>query len=623
MYNAKVKSILERENFMTNDKIRNVAIIAHVDHGKTSLVNELLKQGGAFRANQEVADRVMDSNALERERGITILSKNAAIMYNDVKINIVDTPGHADFGGEVERVLKMVDGVLLVVDAFEGTMPQTRFVLQKALELNHKVIVVINKIDRPDARISEVVDEVLELLMDLGATDDQLDSPIIYASARQGIASLNADVKGTDMTPLLDTIIEHIPAPEGDQNAPFKMLVSSCEQNDYLGKLAVGKVGAGTLKINEQIALVNYHDNSKHVNFKVTNIFEYQGMKRVPTTSVQTGDIICISGTEEVTIGDTITSKEDLTALPFVKISEPSIEMEFSVNNSPFCGTEGKFCTSRHLRDRLLKEAVKDLSLRVYETDSADTFRVLGRGEMHISILVENMRRDGYEFQVSMPKVIYKEIDGVKCEPIDELIIDVPEASVGSIISAMGARKGDLISMGNRGSRIRLEFHIPSRGLFGYKNQFLTDTRGEGVMNSVFYGYEPYKGNIDNRNFGTLVAYETGEAVQYGLFNSQERGRLLITPGTKVYAGMVVGICPKAEDIVVNVCKRKQLTNMRASGTDEALRLEPVKPLTLEESLEFLADDELLEVTPISLRIRKRILDHTMRGREQFKKKNS
>ena len=608
---------------MTNDKIRNVAIIAHVDHGKTSLVNELLKQGGAFRANQEVADRVMDSNALERERGITILSKNAAIMYNDVKINIVDTPGHADFGGEVERVLKMVDGVLLVVDAFEGTMPQTRFVLQKALELNHKVIVVINKIDRPDARISEVVDEVLELLMDLGATDDQLDSPIIYASARQGIASLNADVKGTDMTPLLDTIIEHIPAPEGDQNAPFKMLVSSCEQNDYLGKLAVGKVGAGTLKINEQIALVNYHDNSKHVNFKVTNIFEYQGMKRVPTTSVQTGDIICISGTEEVTIGDTITSKEDLTALPFVKISEPSIEMEFSVNNSPFCGTEGKFCTSRHLRDRLLKEAVKDLSLRVYETDSADTFRVLGRGEMHISILVENMRRDGYEFQVSMPKVIYKEIDGVKCEPIDELIIDVPEASVGSIISAMGARKGDLISMGNRGSRIRLEFHIPSRGLFGYKNQFLTDTRGEGVMNSVFYGYEPYKGNIDNRNFGTLVAYETGEAVQYGLFNSQERGRLLITPGTKVYAGMVVGICPKAEDIVVNVCKRKQLTNMRASGTDEALRLEPVKPLTLEESLEFLADDELLEVTPISLRIRKRILDHTMRGREQFKKKNS
>ncbi len=607
---------------MTNENIRNVAIIAHVDHGKTSLVNELLKQGGVFRENQEIPNRVMDSNALERERGITILSKNAAIIYNGVKINIVDTPGHADFGGEVERVLKMVDGVLLVVDAFEGTMPQTRFVLQKALELNHKVVVVINKIDRPDARISEVVDEVLELLMDLGASDDQLDSPIIYASARQGISSLNPDVPGTDMKPLLDTIIEHIPAPTGDPSAPFKMLVSSCEQNDYLGKLAVGKVTAGTCKINETLALVNYHDSTKKKEFKVTNIFVFQGNKRVPAVEVTTGDIICISGTDDVTIGDTVTSREELSAIPFVKISEPSVEMEFSVNNSPFAGTEGKFCTSRHLRDRLLKEAVKDLSLRVYETNSADTFRVLGRGEMHISILVENMRRDGYEFQVSMPKVIYKEIDGVKCEPIDELIIDVPETCVGTIISAMGERKGDLISMGNRGSRTRLEFHIPSRGLFGYKNQFLTDTRGEGVMNSIFFDYEPFKGNINTRNFGALVAYETGEAVQYGLFNSQERGKLLITPGTKVYGGMVVGICPKAEDIVVNVCKRKQLTNMRASGTDEALRLEPVKPLTLEESLEFLADDELLEVTPQSLRIRKKILDHTLRGREQFKKKN-
>ncbi len=603
--------------------IRNVAIIAHVDHGKTTLVNELLKQGGVFRQNQEVADRVMDSNALERERGITILSKNAALMYGDIKINVVDTPGHADFGGEVERVLKMVDGVLLVVDAFEGTMPQTRFVLQKALELNHKVIIVINKIDRKDARISEVVDEVLELLMDLGASDEQLDSPICYASARQGICSLDPEVLGTDMKPLLDTIIKHIPAPNGNANGSFKMLVSSCEQNDYLGKLAVGKVEQGSCKVNEQLSLVNYHDQGKKINFKVSNIFEYQGLKRVPVTNVTTGDIICISGTEEVTIGDTVTNKDDLTAIPFVKISEPSVEMEFSVNNSPFAGTEGKFCTSRHLRDRLLKEAVKDLSLRVYETDSADTFRVLGRGEMHISILVENMRRDGFEFQVSMPKVIYKEIDGVKCEPIDELIIDVPEDSVGAVISTLGARKGELINMNPRGSRIRLEFHIPSRGLFGYKNQFLTDTRGEGIMNSIFYKYEPYKGAINSRNFGALVAYETGEAVQYGLFNSQERGRLLITPGTKVYGGMVVGINPKAEDIVVNVCKRKQLTNMRASGTDEALRLEPVKALTLEESLEFLAEDELLEVTPVNLRIRKKILDHTMRGRADFKKKNS
>ena len=603
--------------------IRNVAIIAHVDHGKTSLVNELLKQGGVFRTNQDVADRVMDSGALERERGITILSKNAALMHGDIKVNVVDTPGHADFGGEVERVLKMVDGVLLVVDAFEGTMPQTRFVLQKALELNHKVIVVINKIDRKDARISEVVDEVLELLMDLGASDEQLDSPICYASARMGICSLDPDVQGTDMKPLLDTIVEHIPAAGGNQNAPFKMLVSSCEQNDYLGKLAVGKVESGSCKINEQLALVNYHDANKKVVFKVSNVFEYQGLKRVPVESVATGDIICISGTEEVTIGDTVTDKDDLTAIPFVKISEPSVEMEFSVNNSPFAGTEGKFCTSRHLRDRLMKEAVKDLSLKVYETDNADTFRVLGRGEMHISILVENMRRDGYEFQVSMPKVIYKEIDGVKCEPIDELIIDVPEESVGTIIGTLGARKGDLISMSNRGSRIRLEFHIPSRGLFGYKSQFLTDTRGEGVMNSVFHAYEPYKGAIDSRNFGTLVAYENGEAVQYGLFNSQERGRLLITPGTKVYGGMVVGINPKAEDIVVNVCKRKQLTNMRSSSADEALRLEPVKFLTLEESLEFLGDDELLEVTPTSLRIRKKILDHTMRGRADHRKKNA
>ena len=607
---------------MEEIKIRNIAIIAHVDHGKTSLVNELLKQGGVFRDNQQVEDRVMDSNALERERGITILSKNAALNYNGIKINVVDTPGHADFGGEVERVLKMVDGVLLVVDAFEGTMPQTRFVLQKALELNHKVIVVINKIDRKDARISEVIDEVLELFMELDASEEQLDSPFVFCSARMGVASLDQNKMGTDMRPLLDTIVSYIPAPKATQNAKFKMLVSSCEQNDYLGKLAVGKIEQGTIKPNDQLAIVNFHDENKKVLFKVANVFTYQGLKRVSVDLASAGDIVCVAGTDEVTIGDTITDKEDLTAIPFVKISEPSVEMEFSVNNSPFAGKEGKYCTSRHLRDRLMKEAVKDLSLKVFETSNADTFRVLGRGEMHISILIENMRRDGYEFQVSMPKVIFKEIDGVKCEPIDRLTIDVPENCVGAIMSTIGSRKGDLVSMSNKGNRIRLEFLIPSRGLFGYKNQFLTDTKGEGVMSSIFERYEPYKGNIERRNFGTLVAYENGEAVQYGLFNSQERGRLLITPGTPVYGGMIVGINPKSEDIVVNVCKKKQLTNMRSSSSDEALRLEPVKELSLEECLEFLNEDELLEVTPSSLRLRKIILDHTQRGRADFRKKN-
>lgn len=606
-----------------SQNIRNIAIIAHVDHGKTSLVNELLKQGGAFRSNQQVEDRVMDSNALERERGITILSKNAACMYKDTKINVIDTPGHADFGGEVERVLKMVDGVLLVIDAFEGTMPQTRFVLSKALELNHKVIVVVNKIDRKDARIKEVVDEVLELLMDLGASDEQLDSPFVYCSARMGISSLDPDKPGTDMTALFETIVNHIPAPTGDQDKPLKMLVSSCEQNDYLGKLAVGKIDQGQIKVGDTVSVVNYHDPNKKSQFRVVNIFQFEGLKRVNATEASVGDIICVSGTEDITIGDTITDKLSPEAIPFVKISEPSVEMEFSVNNSPFAGTEGKFCTSRHLRDRLMKEAVKDLSLKVYETDSADTFRVLGRGEMHISILIENMRRDGYEFQVSMPKVIYKEIDGVKCEPIDRLTIDVPEESVGAIMGTIGARKGDLVSMTNIGSRIRLVFFIPARGLFGYKNQFLTDTKGEGVMASVFEEYQPFKGNIDRRNYGTLVAYETGEAIQYGLYNAQERGKLLVTPGVKVYGGMVVGINPKKEDIVVNVCKKKQLTNMRTSASDEALRLEPVKPLTLEESLEFIDEDELLEVTPSNLRIRKIVLDHTIRGRMDFKKKNS
>ena len=606
---------------MEETKIRNIAIIAHVDHGKTTLVNALLKEGGVFRDNQTVQDRVMDSNDLERERGITIFSKNASLMYNDVKINVVDTPGHADFGGEVERVLKMVDGVLLVVDSFEGTMPQTRFVLEKALGLGHKVIVVINKIDRKDARISEVIDEVLDLLLDLDANEEQLDSPFVFASARAGIASTDQNTTGTDMKPLLDTIISHIPAPKTESEKPFKMLVSSCEANDYLGKLAVGKVEQGSVKVNENIHIVNYHEQDKHKTFKITNIFEFQGLKKVPVTEARPGDIVCLSGSDEVTIGDTIANANDLEPIPFVKISEPSIEMEFSVNDSPLAGTEGKFFTSRHLRDRLMKEAIRDLSLKVYETESADRFRVLGRGEMHISILVENMRREGYEFQVSMPKVIYKQENGVTLEPVDNLTIDVPETCVSTIMGTMGVRKGELLNMSPKGSRIRMEFKIPSRGLFGYKSEFLTQTNGEGIMSSIFHAYEPFKGAINTRNYGALVAYESGESIVYGLYNTQERGRLLIGAGVKVYGGMVVGINPKAEDIVVNVCKKKQLTNIRSSSSDEALRLTPIKPLTLEESLEFLGEDELLEVTPESLRIRKKILDHTQRGRETFRKK--
>ena len=606
---------------MEETKIRNIAIIAHVDHGKTTLVNALLKEGGVFRDNQAVQDRVMDSNDLERERGITIFSKNASLIYNDVKINVVDTPGHADFGGEVERVLKMVDGVLLVVDSFEGTMPQTRFVLEKALALGHKVIVVINKIDRKDARVSEVIDEVLDLLMDLDASDEQLDSPFVFASARAGIASLDQSVTGTDMKPLLDTIISHIPAPKTDAEKSFKMLVSSCEANDYLGKLAVGKVEQGSVKVNENINIVNYHEADKRKSFKITNIFEFQVLKKVPVAEARPGDIVCISGSDEVTIGDTVANANDLEPIPFVKISEPSIEMEFSVNDSPLAGTEGKFFTSRHLRDRLMKEAVRDLSLKVYETESADRFRVLGRGEMHISILVENMRREGYEFQVSMPKVIYKQENGVTLEPVDNLTIDVPETCVSTIMGTMGVRKGELLNMSPKGSRIRMEFKIPSRGLFGYKSEFLTQTNGEGIMSSIFHDYEPYKGAINTRNYGALVAYETGESIVYGLYNTQERGRLLIGAGVKVYGGMVVGINPKAEDIVVNVCKKKQLTNIRSSSSDEALRLTPIKPLTLEESLEFLGEDELLEVTPENLRIRKKVLDHTQRGRETFRKK--
>ena len=604
---------------MENRNIRNVAIIAHVDHGKTSLVNEMLKQGNVFRDNQVVEDRVMDSNALERERGITILSKNTSCFYNGVKINVVDTPGHADFGGEVERVLKMVDGVLLVVDAFEGPMPQTRFVLEKALALQLKVVVVINKIDRPDARIKEVIDEVLELFLELDANEEQLNSPFVFASAREGIASTDMNKRGTDLKPLFETIIDYVPAPVGDEKAGLKMLISSAEHNDYVGKLAVGKVERGEIKVGQNVVVCNYNDESKKIKSKIVRLFVYEGLKRVPVEKATVGEIVCVAGLENVTIGDTICDEFAVEPVEFVKIAEPSVEMTFMVNDSPFAGREGKFVTSRHLRDRLYKEAVKDLSLKVEDGETAEKFKVSGRGEMHLSILIENMRRDGYEFQVSQPKVLIKEIDGVKCEPIDLLYLDVPEDCVGPVMNKMGVRKGELQGMTPHGSRMRMEFLIPSRGLFGFKSEFLTDTRGEGIINSIFHDYEPYKGEINRRDYGALIAHEEGEAIVYGLFNAQERGELFIGPGTPVYAGMVVGINPKGGDIVVNVCKRKHLSNMRASGSDDALRLTPPKVMSLEDCIEFLADDEYLEVTPKSIRIRKIILDHNMRLRERGK----
>ena len=604
---------------MTNDKIRNVAIIAHVDHGKTSLVNEMLKQGHVFRENQVVEDRVMDSNALEKERGITILAKNTSCLYNGVKINIIDTPGHADFGGEVERVLKMVDGVLLLVDAFEGPMPQTRFVLQKALELNLKVVVVVNKIDKPDARPKEVVDEVLELFLELDANEEQLNSPFVFCSAKKGTASLDFTKQGESLQPLFETILSSIPAPEGDENKPLQLLISSAEHNEYVGRLAVGKITQGSIKEGQNVVVCNYYDPEKKQKAKIVSLFVFEGLKRTPVKQADIGEIVCVAGLEQVNIGDTICGEENPQPMEFVKIAEPSIEMTFMVNNSPFAGTEGKFVTSRHLRDRLYKEAVKDLSLKVQDGATADQFIVRGRGEMHLSILIENMRRDGYEFQVSMPKVLIKDIDGVKCEPIDRLFLDVPEDSVGTVMNKMGVRKGDLIQMTPHGSRMKMEFLVPSRGLFGFKSELLTDTRGEGVINTIFEGYAPYKGEIQRRDVGSLIAHEPGEAVVYGLYNAQERGELFITPGTKVYAGMVVGENPKGGDIVVNVCKKKHLSNMRASGSDEALRLSPPKILSLEDAIEFLADDELLEITPKNVRIRKTILDHTMRMRAQAK----
>ncbi|HHW67176.1 MAG: typA [Defluviitaleaceae bacterium] len=601
--------------------IRNIAIIAHVDHGKTTLVDELLKQSGIFRANQEVKDRVMDSNDLERERGITILSKNTAVYYKDVKINIVDTPGHADFGGEVERVLKMVNGVILVVDAFEGPMPQTKFVLKKALDLELPVIVCINKIDRPEARPEEVIDEVLELFIELEADESQLDCPFVFASAKNGTASLDSSVQGENMQALFETIVEYIPAPVGSPDDPLQLLISTIDYNEYVGRIGIGKVERGTIKVNQEAVIVNALDESKNQKVKITKIYQFEGLQRVPVESASVGDIVAVSGIEGIHIGDTVCDVQYPEPVPFVKISEPTLAMTFSVNDSPFAGQEGKFVTSRNLRDRLFKELQTDVSLRVEETDSTDSFKVSGRGELHLSILIETMRREGYEFQVSKPEVLYKDVDGKRYEPMEKATIDVPEEFVGAVMEKLGRRKGELINMtSSKGGYTRLEFSIPSRGLIGYRSEFLTDTKGNGILNTIFDGYAPYKGDIERRTQGSLIAFESGEAVTYGLYNAQERGVLFIQPGTKVYEGMVVGQNPKGEDIEVNVCKKKHVTNMRSSTADEALRLSPPKIMSLEECLEFIEDDELLEVTPLSLRIRKRILNSGERQRAKRRK---
>ena len=601
--------------------IRNVAIIAHVDHGKTTLVDAMLSQSGTFRENQSVMERVMDSGDLERERGITILAKNTSIHFGDCKINIVDTPGHADFGGEVERILKMVNGVILLVDAAEGPMPQTRFVLGRALELGHKVIVVVNKIDRPDQRIYEVIDETLELLMDLDATDEQLDSPMLFCSARQGICSVNPDNLGTDLRPLFNTILDYIPAPEQDTEAPFQMLVSSIDYNEYVGRIAVGRIERGVINQNQEITVCDYHGDRQPRKAKAVTLYEFEGLAKVPVESASAGSIIAMSGIADITIGDTICQNSCVEPLPFVKISAPTIEMTFAVNDSPFAGREGQFVTTRQIRDRLLRETLKDVSLRVTELENSDAFNVAGRGEMHLSILIETMRREGYEFQVSPPRVLMKEIDGVLCEPMERVITDVPENAVGAIIDKLSSRRGDFIQMTPVGNRMKMEFLVPSRGLFGYRNEFLTDTRGEGILASVFDSYAPMKGEVTRRSTGSLISFETGESITYGLYNAQERGALFIGAGVPVYAGMVVGSCPKMEDISVNVCKKKQLTNTRASGSDDALRLVPPRAMSLEQCMEFLADDELLEVTPKSLRIRKRILDHGLRMKSVMKNK--
>ena len=606
---------------MVREDLRNIAIIAHVDHGKTTLVDQMLKQAGTFRENQVVEERVMDSGALERERGITILAKNTSIHYKGVKINIIDTPGHADFSGEVERVLKMVSGVLILVDAAEGPMPQTRFVTQKALEMGLKLIIVVNKIDRPDARIKEVIDEVLELLMDLDASDDQLESPFVFCSGRDGTASLDENHAGTDLTPLFDTILTQFPPLDMDETGSLQILVSSIDYNEYVGRIGIGRVERGVAKPGADVIACNYNHPEVSVRGKIVNLYEIEGLNRVPCESASAGDIVCFSGLEKINIGDTVCASDCVEPVAFVKISDPTVEMIFSVNDSPFAGKEGKFVTTRHLRDRLYRELLRDVSLRVEDTDSADAFRVSGRGEMHLSILIETMRREGYEFQVSSPKVLYKEIDGVRYEPIERLIVDVPEDMTGPVFQSMGERKGELLHMNAMGSRMRLEFLVPARGLFGYKSEFLTDTKGEGVMSSVFFEYQPFKGEINRRDTGSLVAFETGEAVTYGLFNAQGRGTLFITPGTPVYEGMVVGFSPKDEDINVNVCKTKHLTNTRSSSSDDALRLIPPKKLSLEEALEFIGDDELLEITPLNVRIRKRILDSELRAKARAKAK--
>ena len=608
---------------MRREDLRNIAIIAHVDHGKTTLVDEMLKQGGIYRENQETTERVMDSNDLERERGSTILAKNTAVHYEGVKINIVDTPGHADFGGEVERILKMVNGVLLLVDAAEGPMPQTRFVLQRALELNHRVIVVINKIDKPDARIEEVEEEVLELLMDLNATDEQLDSPMLFCSGREGTASLTPYEKGTDLKPLFNTILEYIPAPEGDENAPLQLLVSSIDYNEYVGRIGIGRIERGVIKQNQDVYITNYHTpDAAPKRSRIVSLYQIDGLGRQPVTEAKIGDIVCFSGVEDITIGDTVTALDAPEPLEFVKVSEPTLQMTFSVNDSPFAGREGKFVTSRQIRERLYKELLKDVSLRVEDGDTTDSFNVSGRGEMHLSILIETMRREGYELCCSTPRVLYKTIDGVKCEPMELVYIDVPTEYSGAVIEELGRRKGELIQMSpnSTGTRMNIEYSIPARCLMGYRSTFMTATRGEGIINSVYNGYEPYKGDITLRWTGSLVASETGETTSYGLYNTQERGNMFIGPATPVYEGMIVGESPKVGDIAVNPCKKKHLTAVRSSGADEALILVTPVVFSLEEAIEFITDDELIEVTPKSIRLRKRILNTELRLKAQSKK---
>ena len=604
---------------MIRTDLRNIAIIAHVDHGKTTLVDEMLKQGGIYRENQETVTRVMDSGDLEKERGITILAKNTAVHYKDVKINLIDTPGHADFGGEVERILKMVNGVILLVDAAEGPMPQTRFVLQRALELNHRVIIVINKIDKPDARLGVVEDEILELLFDLNATDEQLDSPILYCSGRAGTATEDPDVAGTDLIPLFEKILNYIPAPEGDEDGELQLLVSSIDYNEYVGRIGIGRIERGCIRQNQDAYICNYHSGKSPKRMKVVSLYQIDGLVRVPVTDAKMGDIVCFSGAEEITIGDTITSLNAPEPLEFVKVSEPTLEMTFSVNDSPFAGKEGKFVTSRQLRDRLYKELLKDVSLRVEDGETTDEFKVAGRGEMHLSILIETMRREGYEMTCSNPRVLFKEIDGVKCEPMERVTLDVPSEYVGAVVEKLGQRKGDLLEMNPVGTRMRIEYLIPSRCLFGYRSEFLTATHGEGIMNTIFDGYQPYRGEVTMRFTGSLVASEAGETTRYGLFNTQERGNLFVGPQTPVYEGMIVGENPKNDDIAVNPCKKKQLTAIRSAGADEKLLLTPPVIFSLEEAIEFITEDELIEVTPKSIRLRKKILNTELRMKAMMK----